>query len=78
MRNLCSLFASCVSVHGTEELYYRSRRHIKYIREADDLADDMPLIVQTDYYHGNNNTGPLFFAAVHVPPVPVCLALRVS
>lgn len=78
MRNLCSLLASCVSVHGTEGLYYRSGRHIKYIREADDLADDIPLIVQTDYYHGNNNAGPLFFAPVLVPPVPVCLALRVS
>lgn len=60
MRNLCSLLASCVSIHGTEGFYYRSGRHIKYIREADDLADDIPLIVQTDYYHGNNNTGPFF------------------
>lgn len=77
-RNLCSLLASCVPVHGTEGLYYHSRRHIKYIREADDLADDIPLIVQTDYYHGNNNTGPFFFAPVLEPPVPVCVALRVS
>lgn len=78
MRNLCSLLASRVSVHATEGLHYRSGSHVKYVGEADDLGDDIPLIVQTDYCHGNNNTGPFFPAPVLVPPVPVCLALRVS
>lgn len=37
--------ASCVSIRGTEGLYYRSGKHTKYICEPDDLADDISLIV---------------------------------
>ena len=65
--------ASSAPVHSTVGRYYHSGKYFKYICQPDDLADEVPLIVQTDYNRRNKNTGPLF-APVPVPPVPARLA----